>query len=146
MPASRSAGIILFKNTPEGRKYLILRASRNVHEERAEFWDIAKGELDKGESGIEAAKREVNEETGIKNFNLILDFKFTARYFTKRDGKTIPKFVAVFLAKVPADGEVKLSSEHDAFEWVTLGEASKKLSTMKKALYAAEEHFKTKSS
>src|SRR3989344_9470073 len=146
MPASRSAGMILFKNTSEVRKYLILRASRNVHEERLEFWDISKGELDKGESGMEAARREVEEETGIKNFNLVSDFKFTARYFTKRDGVTIPKFVAVFLAEVPAGDEVKLSSEHDAFEWVRLEEASKKLSTMKKALYAAEEHFKTKSS
>ena len=139
MPASRSAGMILFKNTSEVRKYLILRASRNVHEERLEFWDISKGELDKGESGFEAARREVDEETGIKNFNLISDFKFTAQYFTKRDGKTIPKFVAVFLAEVSADHEVKLSSEHDAFAWATLEEALKKLSTMKKALHAADE-------
>ena len=142
MPVSRSAGIILFRNTTEGRKYLILRAKRD--DDRPEFWDISKGELNSGESGIEAARREVKEETGIEDYKLIGDFKFTAQYFTKREGKTIPKFVAVFLAEAPNEA-VKLSWEHDSFEWATLEEASKKLTTMKKALHAADE-FLSKSS
>src|SRR3989344_2624848 len=116
MPVLRSAGIILFRETPDGRKYLILRAARK--DDRPEFWDIPKGELDKGESGIEGATREVKEETGIKDFSLIPDFKHTAQYFTRRDGKSIMKFVAVFLAKT-SDDKVKLSLEHDAFEWAT---------------------------
>ncbi|KKT62165.1 MAG: hypothetical protein UX24_C0002G0009 [Candidatus Giovannonibacteria bacterium GW2011_GWB1_45_9b] len=136
MPVLRSAGIIFFRNTPEGRKYLILRASRK--DNRPEFWDIPKGELDKGESGIGAAKREAREEAGIENFELIPKFKETVQYFTRHDRKSIMKFVAIFLAKASKD-KVTLSQEHDAFEWATFKEAMKKLTTMKEALKKADE-------
>lgn len=136
MPVLRSAGIILFRNTKEGRKYLILRASRK--NDRPEFWDIPKGELDKGESGIEGATREVKEETGIENFSLIQNFKYTAQYFTRRDGKSIMKFVAVFLARTFED-KIMLSGEHDAFEWATLDKAIKRLTTMREAMKKADE-------
>lgn len=121
---------------------MILRAARK--DDRPEFWDIPKGELEKGESGIEAAKREVKEETGIENFKFIEDFKFTARYFIKREEKTIPKFVAVFLAEAKNE-KIKLSFEHDIYEWASLDEALKKLSTMKKALISADEFLKKSS-
>ncbi|OGF69925.1 hypothetical protein A3H65_02685 [Candidatus Giovannonibacteria bacterium RIFCSPLOWO2_02_FULL_45_14] len=141
MPVLRSAGIILFRETKEGRKYLILRASRK--DDRPEFWDIPKGELDKGEKGIDAARREANEETGMDNFELNPDFKETVQYFTRREGKPVPKYVAVFLAEAKND-TVTLSWEHDAYEWLSLEEALKKLTTMKKAVQHADE-FLTKS-
>lgn len=139
MPVLRSAGIIFFRNTPEGRKYLILRASRK--DNRPEFWDIPKGELDKGESGIDAAKREAREEAGIKDFQLVPDFKETVQYFTRREGKPIPKYVAVFLAEAK-DDKVTLSWEHDKYEWLSIEEALKKLTTMKKALRHADEFLR----
>lgn len=142
MPVERSAGIIFFRNTPEGRKYLIVRSTRNVPG-RAEFWDIPKGGLEKGERGIDAALRESKEEAGVKKFLLVPDFKETMRYFTRRDGKPVPKFVAVFLAEA-RETKVKLSWEHDEFAWATFEEAMKKLTTMKKALKAADEFLSKK--
>ena len=142
MPVSRSAGIILYQNPPEGRKYLILHSKRPSN--LPEFWDISKGELDPGESGIDAARRVVKEETRIEDFALNPEFKFTARYFTKRDGKTIPKFVAVFLGEVK-DEKVVLSDEHDAYAWASLEEALKKLTTMKETLKKADEFLQAKS-
>lgn len=107
--------------------------------DRSEFWDIPKGLLEAGEQkGIDAAVREAREETGIENFSIVPDFKYTARYFTRREGKPIPKFVAVFLAEAQ-DDKVKLSWEHDACEWAGYAEAMKRLTTMKPALKAAEE-------
>ncbi|OGF89470.1 hypothetical protein A3I27_00495 [Candidatus Giovannonibacteria bacterium RIFCSPLOWO2_02_FULL_43_11b] len=142
MPVLRSAGIILFRETQGGRRYLILRASRK--DNRPEFWDIPKGELDKGESGIEGAMREVKEEAGLENFSLIPDFKHTVQYFTRRAGKSIMKFVAVFLAEAQND-KVKLSWEHDAYEWVTLEEATKKLTTMRETIKKADEFLRKRS-
>ena len=108
-----------------------------------EFWDFPKGVLEKGETGIDAAKREVCEETGIVEFEVIPDFKETVQYFTRRDNKPIPKFVAMFLARTPID-TVTLSWEHDRFEWLPFGEAYKRISLvpMKKALEKAEEFLK----
>lgn len=144
MPAERSAGIILFRNTPKGRRYLVIRASRSKAEIAEgkfvkEFWDFPKGRLETGESGIDAAKREAFEEAGIKDFELIPEFKETIKYFTRREGKFIPKFVALFLAESKTD-QVKLSWEHDKYEWLSYNEALERvtLKEMKKALESAE--------
>lgn len=145
MPVERGAGIILFRKTPEGRKYLVLRSSRLESEvdkgkSVKEFWDFPKGLLEGGETGIDAARREAQEEAGVKEYEIIPKFKETLRYFTRRGGKPIPKFVAMFLAEAKTD-KVTLSWEHDKYEWLKYNEASERitLKEMKKALAHAEE-------
>lgn len=105
-----------------------------------EFLDFPKGLLEAGETGLDAAKREVREEAGIKEYEVIPEFKETVRYFTRRDGKPIPKFVALFLAETKTE-KVTLSWEHDKYEWLGYNEASERISLkeMKKALAKAEE-------
>lgn len=142
MPVERSAGIILYRNTSEGRKFLVIRSSRK-YPDRPEFWDFPKGRLDQGEDGISAARREVREEVGIDDFDLVPDFKETVHYFTRREGKSIPKFVAMFLAETKSD-HVTLSWEHDIFEWLAYQEARERVTIpgMKQALDRAEEFLK----
>lgn len=144
MPVERSAGIILFRDTPEGRRYLVLRAARGEStigrgKKVKEFWDFPKGQLERGETGLDAAKREAKEEAGVEDFELVPDFKETVRYFTWRDGRPIPKFVAMFLAKVK-ENKVTLSWEHDKYEWLTYNEALERitLKEMRMALEKAE--------
>lgn len=138
MAAERSAGIILFKNTPDGRKYLVLHSSGSGSS-RPDFWDFPKGILDKGETALEAAGREAKEEAGVEDLGLTTGFKETARYFTRREGKPVPKFVAMFLAEVKND-KIKLSWEHDKYEWLSYGEAYERISLqqMKEILEKAE--------
>lgn len=151
MPVERSAGIILYRDTSEGRRYLVLRASRSESDitptkNVKEFWDFTKGQLKPGEDGIGAARREAEEETGITNYDLVSDFKKTVQYFTRREGKPVPKFVAMFLARTSQE-EVHLSWEHDQHEWLGFREAHERLShpKMKEALAAAEDFFIRKS-
>lgn len=143
MPVERSAGIIVFRNTPEGRKYLLLHSSgRN-------FWDVPKGVLESGEQGINAAIREVQEETGLRDIRIVPEFKETLRYFVRRGGKTIQKFVALFLGEAnPAPAcksgvnrdTIKLSWEHDRYEWLTYEHIEQKISfsELKRAFAAAD--------
>lgn len=142
MPVERSAGIIFFRNTPEGRKYLVIRSSHHGKDGKHNFWDFPKGLLEKDEDGAVAAKREAREEAGIKNFKIIPDFKETVRYFVRRerDKKAVLKFVAMFLAETKND-KVKLSWEHDTYEWLPYAEAKDRLSRkeMQAALQSAEE-------
>lgn len=138
MPAIRSAGIIFFRKTPHGRKYLVVRSSRDIPE-RGEFWDFPKGELNAGEKGIDAAKREAKEEAGIGHFEVLEEFKETARYFTRKHKKPALKFVALFLARV-RNQKITLSWEHDRYEWLSYHKARERISLpqMKRALEAAE--------
>lgn len=148
MLIEKSAGIIFFRAEPKNtnRLYLIIRSSRIgfLGDNKKEFWDFPKGLLEEKEKGIEAAAREAYEETGIQDFKIIEGFKETVKYFTKRDGKTALKFAAMFLAEVKS-GEVKLSWEHDKYEWLPFQEAHDKISRveMKKALENAKNFLKS---
>lgn len=124
---------------------MVLRASRSESEIAKgkfvkEFWDFPKGQLEQGEKGIDAARREAKEEAGIEDYGIISEFKETARYFTRREGKPIPKFVAMFLAEVKTD-KVKLSWEHDKYEWLAYNEALERITLppMKETLRKAEQ-------
>lgn len=146
MPVERSAGIIIFRNTPQGRRYLVIHASGTGEgTSRPDFWDFPKGILEKGEKGIDAAVREAKEEAGIEDFNFIDGYKETVQYFTRRDGKSVPKFIALFLAETKND-KIKLSWEHDKYEWLLYEGARERISRaeMKKAFAVAEEYLKKK--
>lgn len=144
MPVERAAGIILFRNTRKGRRYLVIRSSRK-DKTKPEFWDFPKGLLEKGETGIDAAKREAEEEVGINEFELVPGFKKTTQYFIIRDQKRKLKFVVMFLARSKTD-KVKLSWEHDRHEWMVYQEAQKRITQpkMKDVLDVAEKSLKSK--
>ena len=144
MKVVKSAGIILFRYTPKGLVYLVLRSSNQIPT-RGEFWDFPKGQLEKGETGLEGAKREVFEETGIKDFKLDIDFKETIRYFTWIKGKRAIKFVAMFLAEAK-NAKVKLSWEHDKYKWLPYKKAHETISLkeMKEPLKKADEYLQSK--
>jgi bis(5'-nucleosidyl)-tetraphosphatase len=52
-----SAGVVPLRQTAAGWRLLVLRAYKN--------WDFPKGRVELGEEPIDAAKREVTEETGL---------------------------------------------------------------------------------
>ena len=63
-------------------------------------WSLPKGHIDPGESNLEAAKREIYEETGIKNVKLIKPLGNYGRYRIGLDGendKSEYKTISIFL-------------------------------------------------
>lgn len=63
-----SAGVLLFNHTDtnhEGLEVFLVKPGGPFYEGRARSWGMPKGGLDKGESALDAAKRELLEETGI---------------------------------------------------------------------------------
>lgn len=99
-------------------------------------WEFAKGHIEEGEKPEEAAKREVEEETGIKDLNIIPGFKEHTKYFFKKsyglEGEAkkkapwIFKLVVFYLAETNSQ-DVKISHEHKGFAWLSFKEAIKKL-------------------
>jgi len=133
MPVEKSAGAIIFYRNGEGEiEYLLIQSSRGTQN-----YGFPKGLIEKGEGLVEAALREAAEESGLKNLTLVREFKETARYFYKakfdyqfkrgfKPGDTVMKFVTYFLVE-SKDKKVKLSFEHEAYEWLAFGEAVDKL-------------------
>lgn len=143
----QAAGAILFRMSMSGREYLLIRSSREKAEVApkqyvAEFWDFPKGRLEYGETGMEGAKREVEEEVGISDLEFMPDFEKNITYTVYRDGIPVEKDVRMYLAE--AKGSlVNLSSEHNNFSWLAFEEAVQRVTVaqMKEVLRFAGEYL-----
>ncbi len=112
MPEIKSCGFLIYRDDPR-RSFLLMR-----HPDR---WDLPKGHVDPGESDLECALRELEEETGIFSTQIAIQdsFQFTYHYTvnTPRHGNVPkPKVLIIFLAKLLEHVEIVLT-EHDGFEW-----------------------------
>jgi 8-oxo-dGTP pyrophosphatase MutT (NUDIX family) len=87
---------------------------------------LPKGHVDPGETPVEAAEREVREETGVRA-EPVAELGET-RYWYRRNGRTIPKSVTFYLFNY-LDGDI---ADHDdeveEVRWVPLREAAVELS------------------
>jgi bis(5'-nucleosidyl)-tetraphosphatase len=144
MPIEKSAGAIVFRKE-EGEIYYLLLHYPGFRGDRT-HWDFPKGQIEKGESIADTAKREVGEETGIRKLRILPEFKETIKYFFKFKGENIMKFVTFFLAE-SEEKEVKLSHEHIGFKWLPYNEAIKQLtySNAKAILKKADSFLSEKS-
>jgi len=140
-----SAGFIVFYFDKERMQveYLLLLNSKG-------HWDFPKGHVEEGESLIEGAKRELEEEAGIKSIKAYPTFMEKISYYYVEQGERRFKEVYFFLGEV-ASKEVKISFEHTDYRWVSCEEGIKLLSyeNSKKVLKRAcefIEHYIIKSS
>jgi 8-oxo-dGTP pyrophosphatase MutT (NUDIX family) len=111
-----SAGVAVVRETPDGLRFLLLRAYRN--------WDFPKGLVESGEEPRAAAIRETAEETGIIDLSFDWGTEYVetepysgnkvARYYLARTG-----IERVILPVNPELGR----PEHHEYRWVDLGGA-----------------------
>ncbi len=130
---NRSAGILLFRQEKGERFYLFVK-------KEAGWLDIPKGRVEEGETDLDAAKREVAEETGIKSFRIVDGFNYELNYFFNVGGQNVHKFVKYFLAETK-DKKVKISLEHIGYAWLNFEQALEALTfeNLKELLVEADE-------
>ncbi|ADD08714.1 bis(5'-nucleosyl)-tetraphosphatase [Candidatus Aciduliprofundum boonei] len=112
MRRERSAGAVVFN--PKIKKYLLLHYPTG-------HWDFPKGHVEKGEKDVEAAKREIFEETGLE-IEILFGFNEIIKYHFKEHGMLIEKKVVYFLG-ITEKEEVRLSYEHDGYAWLSYEDA-----------------------
>lgn len=87
------------------------------------LWQCVTGRLEPDERIVDGARREVIEETGFGPGDLEAFFDTDlVNWFHEPTADTI-RCEAVFAARVRPDAEVRLSSEHDAVQWLGPDEA-----------------------
>ena len=114
----QSAGCLLYRETPEGPRVLIVHPSGNYNIRAP--WSIPKGLVDQGETTEATARRETLEETGVTAGEL-----FSLGFV---DLKKSRKRIHCFAGPLPEDAEPRCASwEIDRAELVTLTEARQRL-------------------
>lgn len=111
-----SAGVALVRRADGHWRFLLLRAFQN--------WDFPKGQVERNEQPLEAARREVMEETGITE----LHFHW-GHNFIETGPYAQGKIARYYLAET-TESTVKLGispqlgrAEHHEYRWVELDEA-----------------------
>lgn len=140
MIREKSAGVIVFRFNPrDGVQYLVL-----YH--RGSYWNFPKGKVEADETEEEAAVRELAEETGIRNAELVKGWRQKTDFFFKEERagrkELIKKDFIIFLAKLPSGAKVDLSQEHNGYAWLDFKNAAKylKFKTMKEILTEADSY------
>ena len=143
----KAAGAIIFRQLFEGREFLVIRSSREKcevapHTYVADFWEFPKGRIEHGERGEDAARREVEEETGLSEVEFMPDFNEKLMYTIYREGNAVEKEVVMYLGRAESN-EVLLSREHRAYEWLSYDDARRRVSVeeMRRALVRAGEYL-----
>ncbi len=111
-----AAGCVVARKTKRGRpEYLV------IHRPRYDDWSLPKGKVDEGEAFLDAALRELKEETGItgKKPRLI----GSIGYLTKAGN---PKVVRWWLTEVEK-GKFRSNAEVDKVKWLSIKKAERKL-------------------
>jgi len=106
---------ILFKRSNKKIEYLLLKRTS----EREGFWQPITGGLEEGETRIEALRREVREETGIKYIIRIIE---DVHYFEFLDPSPYKEYV-YGVEVSPTETIILDKKEHSEFRWCSFQEA-----------------------
>lgn len=87
---------------------------------------LPKGHVDPGETPVQAAQREVREETGIVAEPV--EQLGETRYWYRRDGRTIGKAVSFFLFEHVGGDTADHDDEVEEVRWIALEQAKRELS------------------
>ena len=111
MRKTRTGGGVVVNN-----KGLILVVSQH-----GTSWSLPKGHVDEGEEEIDAAKREIYEESGIRDLELVKELGTYKRYMIGKDGKEDTselKTITIFLFKTREEYLNPIDEENPEALWL----------------------------
>ncbi|PYP88612.1 MAG: dihydroneopterin triphosphate diphosphatase [Blastocatellia bacterium AA13] len=124
----RSVQVVIFADEDKGREYLLLKRVEHA----GGFWQSVTGSLERDETHLQAAVREVREETGIIaaqtdliDLNLVHTFQIAPQWLAKYAPGVTHNEEVCFALRLPArEINVVLDQiEHVAFKWASYEES-----------------------
>ncbi|MDI6717860.1 MAG: NUDIX domain-containing protein [Patescibacteria group bacterium] len=119
-----SAGIIVYRHTPDGLKFLILYHGNN-------YWNFPKGRIESEEKSFQTAVREIREETGLLRSDLKFSDYFKVHekfiFWGTRENEKVKIFkIVIFYLAETKKRQIIISGKHEeGYGWFTYREALK---------------------
>ena len=147
MRQEKSAGAVVYYLSSQEPIFLLLQNTL-----KKTYWEFPKGKIENSDSIEETVKREVEEETGLRNLQIIPSFKHEISWFFKFQGQLIRKNAVYLLVRILDNDKdnVKISNEHQKFKWMDIEQARKEINIkanrelLEKAYEFIKEHEKQK--
>jgi dATP pyrophosphohydrolase len=115
--------VCVFKLERDVPRYLLLKRSADDTLYPG-IWQFVTGTMKEGEAAVEAAARELLEETGLSKQRFWVAPFVSSFYVSANDSVHLSPF---FAAQVAQEDQVRLSSEHQEYQWCTFEAAQEKL-------------------
>lgn len=112
----KSCGVVLFYAGNKDSLEVLLLHYPEGH------WEFPKGHVEEGEDELQTALRELEEETGVNEVEVVDGFKEKMHYFFTKKGEKISKEVEFFMGVVKHKN-ITLSYEHQNFIWMPYKDA-----------------------
>lgn len=119
---SNTVQIVVFARFEECIKYLLLKRSPD-DDVYPSIWQVCTGTREEHETPLESLFRELEEETGIKEYINVWNVPFVASYHSIKRNAIC--FSPVFAVEVSNTTQVQISSEHTDFIWTDFATANK---------------------
>lgn len=114
MPQTKSVGGVILNND---NKVLL------VHQKKGDYWVLPKGTIEPGEEEMVTLKREIAEETGITDFELLDGFEESIFYQFRGYEGLVEKEVVYYLIKTNSQGKIMQPEEILEIKWCDFEEA-----------------------
>lgn len=119
----KSCGIVPFREENGEILYLVISSAVT----KREHWEFPKGGVEEGERELDTALRELWEETGVRDVQVLSGYREPIRYIYRRPEGLVSKQVVYFIARV-GDPTVKLRLEEAKdYRWANYDESRKLL-------------------
>ena len=110
--------VYVFRCLPDGTQFLQLHRAAGSGD-YAGTWQTGYGGIKSGETAINAALRELQEETQLVPTNFFQVEYLESFYHRARDRVTV---LPVFAAQIAPQAKVIIDAEHDDYRWVDLAD------------------------
>ncbi|MGB2869212.1 MAG: NUDIX pyrophosphatase [Bacteroidota bacterium] len=137
--ASEIVEVCIFRLVRNEAQYLLLKRSAE-DKLYPGTWQIVTGMIEGGEQSVEAALREVQEETGLR-LKRFWTAPTVASFYDPTHDRI--QLIPMFAAEIAPGQEPKLSSEHQEHAWLSLEQARERLvwPSQRKALNIVQKYI-----
>ncbi len=119
MLREKSCGVVPFREVDGEIRYLVISSAVT----KREHWEFPKGGVEEGEREIETALRELWEETGVSDVELLPGYREPIRYIYRRAEGLVFKQVVYFIGRVNDPTITPREEEVKDYRWATFEEA-----------------------